>query len=298
MKLPAIKSLIVLTVILIVFHGSPSYAAEELSTTAESLPPVIEPSGNGVLASGILKIMTYNIHHGADVNGIFDLGAIVETIRQSGADIIALQEVDRIWGGRSLYYDEARFIAEQLSMNYVFGPTITQNPFLPGTGEYGMMILSRYPILSSSFRLLPGIMEQRGVLLCLIQTPESLIPVACAHLGLSALDWESQITAILNWLPLEDDVLLLGDFNAVIGNNDLMRFEGRLVDLQRECGLSAAGTFLMGQTPLRIDYIFAGNRWRPANCQVIPSQSSDHMPVYVEIRLVGNEQESSLNGGE
>ncbi|HEX3044342.1 MAG TPA: endonuclease/exonuclease/phosphatase family protein [Bacillota bacterium] len=290
---------IFLIVTFLIFNFSSSCGAEELIAVPDfpppvSAPPVNELPGFGTPPSSRLKLMTFNVHHGTDMNGFFNLEAVVETIRQSGADIIALQEVDRVWGGRSLYYNEARFIAEELFMNYAFGATISQNSFLPGRGEFGMMVLSKYPILSNSFRLLPSIMEQRGILLCLIQTPGRVIPVACTHLGLSALDWESQITDILNWLPLQDDVILLGDFNAVVGPNELIRFEGRFTDLQRECGLSESGTFLMGENWVRIDYVFAGNRWRPANCQVINSQSSDHLPVYVEIEPAINDQELSL----
>jgi endonuclease/exonuclease/phosphatase family metal-dependent hydrolase len=285
-----------LIVALLVFNLSSICRAEELIAAPDfppiSGPPVNEPPAYGTSPSSRLKLMTFNIHHGTDVNDLFNLEAIVETIRQSGADIIALQEVDQFWGGRSLYYNEARFIAEEMSMNYAFGAAITQNSFHPGEGEFGIMILSKYPILSSTFRLLPSIMEQRGILLCLIQTPDWVIPVACTHLGLSAMDWEGQITDILNWLPQEDDVLLMGDFNVVVGPNELIRFEARLTDLQWECGLSESGTFLFGENWRRIDYIFAGNRWRPTNCQVIPSQSSDHLPVYVEIEPVINVQET------
>ncbi|HEX3044343.1 MAG TPA: endonuclease/exonuclease/phosphatase family protein [Bacillota bacterium] len=194
---------------------------------------------------GPLKLLTYNIHYGANANGVFNLEAVVETIRRSGANIIALQEVDRVWGGRSLYYDEPRFIAEHLSMNYVFGATLKRDPTHPGSGEFGIMLLSKYPIIQSDFCLLPSTLEQRGRLLGWIQTPEGTIPVACTHLGLSALDRESQINAILDRLPQKDDVLLLGDFNTEAGANELGLLAGRLNDLQQEYGLSDIGTFFL-----------------------------------------------------
>jgi endonuclease/exonuclease/phosphatase family metal-dependent hydrolase len=240
------------------------------------------------LISGPLKLLTYNIHYGANANGVFNLGAVVETIRKSGANIIALQEVDRVWGERSLYYDEPRFIAEHLSMNYVFGATLKRDPYHPGSGEFGIMLLSKYPIIHSDFRLLPSTLEQRGCLLGWIQTPEGNIPVACTHLGLSALDRENQIKAILDWLPPQDDVLLLGDFNTEAGANELGLLEGRLNDLKQGYGLRDIGTFFYNGNWIRIDYIFEGYQWRAANCHVLTDQSSDHLPVYVEIEPVMN----------
>lgn len=258
-----------------------------LVTGCESEEPMRNPNYPTPISGG-LKLLTYNIHYGANVNGVFNLGAVVETIRRSGANIIALQEVDRVWGERSLYVDEPRFIAEHLSMNYVFGATLKQNPYHPGKGEFGIMLLSKYPIIQSDFRLLPSTMEQRGALLGWIQTPAGIIPVTCTHLGLSASERENQIHAILDWLPPRNDVLLLGDFNTEAGANELELLKGRLTDLQQEYGLSDIGTFFYQGNWVRIDYVFGGDQWHAVNCQVLADQSSDHLPVYVEIEPVIN----------
>ena len=55
--------------------------------------------------------MTYNIHHGANVRGRLDLEATAETIRRAEADVVALQEVDRRWGLRSMFRDRAARLA-------------------------------------------------------------------------------------------------------------------------------------------------------------------------------------------
>ena len=41
------------------------------------------------------RLMTYNLHHGEGMDGRVDLERIAEIIRREGADIVALQEVDR-----------------------------------------------------------------------------------------------------------------------------------------------------------------------------------------------------------
>jgi endonuclease/exonuclease/phosphatase family metal-dependent hydrolase len=41
------------------------------------------------------RIMTYNIRHGEGLDGKIDLLRIAEVIKREGADIVALQEVDK-----------------------------------------------------------------------------------------------------------------------------------------------------------------------------------------------------------
>ena len=46
----------------------------------------------------VLRVMTYNIHHAEGLDGKVDLERIANVIRQSNADVIALQEVDKNTG--------------------------------------------------------------------------------------------------------------------------------------------------------------------------------------------------------
>src|SRR5690349_16069798 len=67
------------------------------------------------------KMLTYNIHHANPPSkpGVIDIDAICHVIKQSEADVIALQEVD-VQTNRSGKIDEAKLIAEKLGMNYHF----------------------------------------------------------------------------------------------------------------------------------------------------------------------------------
>ena len=58
-----------------------------LLTGCESTPPLT--------ASHTFRVMTYNIHHGEGLDGKVDLLRIAELIKREGADIVALQEVDK-----------------------------------------------------------------------------------------------------------------------------------------------------------------------------------------------------------
>lgn len=245
------------------------------------LPLVSLPArANG---SDVLRVMTYNIHHGADARGHLDLKAAAEVIRRAGADVIALQEVDRRWGLRSMFRDQAARLASMLDMQYAFGATRDWRPRAPGRGEYGLAVLSRLPIAAAEFRLLPGELERRGLLLVWVEGEDSRFPVACIHLGLSASDRLQQMTAALSWLPARPDLILLGDLNAGPQVFELAGLHQRLCDLQEACGLSQIGTYVYHGQPVRIDYAFAGAAWRPLSCQVLDMPASDHYPVLVEL---------------
>ena len=41
------------------------------------------------------RVMTYNIHHGEGLDRKVDMDRIVDLIKREGADIVALQEVDK-----------------------------------------------------------------------------------------------------------------------------------------------------------------------------------------------------------
>ena len=67
-----------------------------------------------------LTVLSYNIHHANPPSkpDFIDLPAIARVIKESGADVVALQEVDRDCR-RTDYRDVARDLAHALDMNWV-----------------------------------------------------------------------------------------------------------------------------------------------------------------------------------
>ena len=71
-----------------------------------------------------MKIVTYNIQFGCGRDGKVDLDRIVEAVH--GADVIALQEVDRYWP-RSGDMDQVKLIVEKLpGFDFAYGPGVDQ----------------------------------------------------------------------------------------------------------------------------------------------------------------------------
>ena len=108
-----------------------------------------------------MKIVTYNIQFGLSKGGCFDLEKIASEV--DGADIIALQEVERYWQ-RSGNVDQPAQLGKFLNTYYwAYGPyfdvdaSITQpdGEIKNIRRQFGNMILSKTPILSTRIFPLP-----------------------------------------------------------------------------------------------------------------------------------------------
>ena len=96
-----------------------------------------------------MKIVTYNVQYGLGSDLKFDLERIAGELE--GADVMALQEVERFWT-RSGNTDQLAFFTERFPDHYwAYGPGVDLH--LPGSlpkdnrrRQFGNMVLSRYPI--------------------------------------------------------------------------------------------------------------------------------------------------------
>ncbi|MGR3914789.1 MAG: endonuclease/exonuclease/phosphatase family protein [Gammaproteobacteria bacterium] len=102
-----------------------------------------------------MKLVTYNIQYGTGRDGALDLPRIAGEI--DGADVIALQEVERFWP-RSGNIDQAQAIADLLPEYFwVYGAGVDLHA-AGGRGarrQFGNMLLCRQPLLTSRHHLLP-----------------------------------------------------------------------------------------------------------------------------------------------
>ena len=141
-----------------------------------------------------MKCVSYNIQYGLGSDGCYDLARIAGEI--AAADIIALQEVDRFWK-RSGMVDSPAVIAEHLPQyHWVYGANLDidasykdADRIVHRRKQFGTMILSRWPILSSRNHLLPKWGDrthhsiQQGMLEAVIGTPLGALRVYSVHLS-------------------------------------------------------------------------------------------------------------------
>ncbi|MTI18145.1 hydrolase [Rhodobacteraceae bacterium RKSG542] len=192
-----------------------------------------------------MKFISYNIQYGFGADGVNDLSRIANEVR--GADVIALQEVERFWQ-RSGETDQAAVLGELLPDYYwVYGANLDMDASTKDAEgrvhnrrrQFGTMILSRYPIISSRNFPLPKYATmtqhsiQQGILEAVIALPSG--PVRAYSVHLSHLCSETripQVKAILeivNRAPLEGGAWCGGHPNPSSGWT-----EGEMPPMPRE----------------------------------------------------------------
>ena len=115
-------------------------AMTEAEETTEEITEAPETTEEEVKMT--LKIGSYNIKHAAEAG--LNINTIAKVITDAGLDIVGVQEVD-FRTKRSNGIDQPRMLAEAAGMPYyVFVRAIDYQG-----GQYGTLILSKYPIISS-----------------------------------------------------------------------------------------------------------------------------------------------------
>ena len=104
-----------------------------------------------------LVLLTYNIHGGIGLDGVLDLARIADVVEASGAQVVALQEVDRHLRAQSRYEDQAGLLAERLGMHLAYAVCVDLEPGRAGAPrrQYGTALLGTLPLEGASTTLLP-----------------------------------------------------------------------------------------------------------------------------------------------
>lgn len=141
-----------------------------------------------------MKLVSYNIQYGFGSDGRYDLSRAARIV--AGADIIALQEVERHWQ-RSNYDDQPELISSLLpDYHWVYGPAFDMDASEQRDGrlinrrrQFGTMVLSKLPIVWSRLHALPmrrtlrPLNTRNAALECMIRTPAGPVRVFSLHLA-------------------------------------------------------------------------------------------------------------------
>lgn len=235
-------------------------------------------------SSGHLKVLCYNIHHANPPSkpGVIDIDAIVKVVKNSNADIVALQEVDRFT--KRSGKDEAKIIAEKLGMNYHFFKAIDHDG-----GEYGLAILSRYKLKDAKLIPLPqiNVAEKRILSHVTLAVLGKEFIFANTHLDASRTheNRNVQMQHILKYfenytLP----IILCGDFNSVAGSEAINALDQQF---KRTCVDDCPGTVPQDKPRRTIDFIAVKNlSWPLLSYQVIEeTYASDHRPITATFKI-------------
>jgi len=231
-----------------------------------------------------VTIATYNIRHGRGMDNVVDLQRTGAALRALNADVIALQEVDRDVQ-RSGRVDEATALGEQLGMTPAFGA------FMPYQGgEYGLALLSRFPVRRAQALRLPDGNEPRVALLAELELPNGA-RVLAVNVHFDWVESDSfrikQVEALATVLDTVSlPIILLGDFNDVPGSRTMRRWSSRFATVEKPA--SDRFTFSSIMPEKEIDHILVAPRhaWEPLSARVVTdTMTSDHRAFVGRLRL-------------
>ncbi len=256
--------------------------------------PDAAPDGHAASERGGFRLMTYNIHSCIGLDGRVRPDRIVQVIRASGADVIALQEVDA-HRPRSRRHVQAEYLAEQLGMSHHYFAVLDE-----GGEQYGLAVISRFPLTHlRSAHLTPAEprrrREARGAMWVEVETPWGPVQVINTHFGLTRDERLRQAQTLVGseWiggLGAETPVVLCGDFNAGASSRECRILGGALVDAHCLAGgTKRRGTFPSPLAVRTLDHVFVSRHFSVAQASQSRSPTaviaSDHLPVCVVLEM-------------
>jgi endonuclease/exonuclease/phosphatase family metal-dependent hydrolase len=238
-----------------------------------------------------VTLLTWNVQSGKDVSGHPAVPAQASVIAQSGAQVVALQEVEEAPGPNppSTY---ASLLRGQTGADWsvLWIPT----PTPPTRPPIGNVLLSRLPIVSSTtiqFDAVPSdptwIDAKRGAGAIVVNVSGVPLTIATTHLPTDQQLRETVISRLVGWLgSLSSPRLVGGDFNMLAGEPAYAVMAGSWTDLWTVLG-SGAGVTKPGSNPRRIDYWWSdGNpHIQPASIRVLSTDASDHYGLLLDVQI-------------
>lgn len=238
-------------------------------------------------SSKIVKILTFNIFHGATMKGDFNLDAIAKVIIDADPDFVALQEVD-YKTNRAKNYDLVTELGWRVKMAPLFAKAMDYD-----SGEYGEGVLSKYTFLQSrniALPYTPGNEPRTALEIVTVLPSGDTIAFVGTHLDhlqdeKDRLAQAKKINEVfsINKYP----TILAGDLNAIPGSTPIIILEeiwSASYDKK-----NPEPTFPSDSPAKKIDYImfYPKYRWRVLDTEVIQdSIASDHCAYMVSIELL------------
>jgi endonuclease/exonuclease/phosphatase family metal-dependent hydrolase len=223
-----------------------------------------------------IRVLSWNIRHGLTDKAGVDIQAFIKELPRFNADVILLQEVDRL-AKRSGYVDQYTEFKQHLGHEW-FG-SWTKRCSLGWTGSYGLATYARYPIFKTRHHLLSDVFSEKCyVQESLVDVDSNLISVFNIHMpyeghtGSKHADtaWNS-----LNEMELPDNAIIGGDLNVFETSSEAEILMREYTDI------GTRKTHPMG----RIDYCMGRGRLEPMKQEVFHSDLSDHFPFVTTFLL-------------
>lgn len=232
-----------------------------------------------------VRILTFNILHGATTKGDFDLDKIASVIKDVDPDLVALQEVD-FKTNRSKKYDLATELGWRTKMAPLFGIVMPYDG-----GGYGEGILTKMPIIACRNVPLPHSPknEPRTALEVLIEMESGdTIAFIGTHLehqrdNPDRIHQAKKLNEVFanNKYPS----ILVGDLNATPESEPISILQEYWAD---SFGNKPEPTYSSKNPQRKIDYIMfrPAEKWKVVeNIVICDEVASDHCAVFSVLKL-------------
>jgi len=231
-----------------------------------------------------LKVASYNIRKAVGLDWRRRPGRVLDVLNEIGADVIALQEVDRRFGSRLSALDPAEIesYTDYRSLRFSHRPQ--------SLGYHGNVILARKSIRIVAARpmVLPHL-EPRGAAVADLEFNGRPLRFVGMHLGLTRKWRQLQTEAIVAELrTLEGNLptVLMGDLNEPDLKSGVLRaFE------QRHTIAVCGPSFHASMPVFSLDRIIVTEDIAIAEAGVhrtpLSREASDHLPIWAKLTLPG-----------
>jgi endonuclease/exonuclease/phosphatase family metal-dependent hydrolase len=230
--------------------------------------------------------MTYNIHVGIGMDKKLDLRRIADVINKEKPDLVGLQEVDR-GVQRTQRIDEIAELSKLTRMDYAFAFNLPYQG-----GQYGVAILSRFPIKATEHRLYKNLREaeRRGFIRAEVKIDGRVVHFVTTHLDYQHDDGRlfeaQQMLAALS--DVKDALIVVGDFNDTPAGDTYKLMRSLFDDAWAMVRPADDGFSYPADKPTkRIDYIFTrrSDEIRTKRAWVVNTLASDHVPVVADMEM-------------
>lgn len=238
-------------------------------------------------SSKIVRVLSFNILHGATTKGDFNLDVIAKVIKDANPDFVALQEVD-FKTNRAKRYDLVTELGWRTKMASIFGRAMEFDG-----GEYGEGVLSKYTFIQSrniALPYTPGSEPRAALEITTILPSGDTIAFVGTHLDhlKDEKDRVAQAKKINKIFSSNKyPTILVGDLNAIPGSTPINILEDiwtASYDKQKP-----KPTFPSNNPTKKIDYVmyYPKDRWKAHETEVIQDTvASDHCAYMTILELL------------
>jgi endonuclease/exonuclease/phosphatase family metal-dependent hydrolase len=234
-------------------------------------------------APGALTVATWNVHGGVGRDRRYAPTRIADVVLETGADVIALQEV----GSRDTSEILLDALVRGTGFHAVDGWTCKRRGC-----DFGNVVLSRYPVAETHrLDLTIGDREPRGALDVVVNAPQGTLRVIATHLGLRPGERRLQVKRLLRALEHERKLptVLTGDVNEWYLWGRPLRWLHRHFK-----ATPAPPTFPAWRPMLALDRLWTEPHTLLAGLRVhrslLARNASDHLPLVAQLSMPADQR--------